>query len=88
MTSVIEAIFGLHNFLLEKKHEGDNKYCPPNYIDREENDHFLPGDWLQEQNHISGLKEVRRIGSNDYSNTAKIIRDKFKDYFVNEGAVD
>ena len=86
--SVTKAVVGLHNFLMKKNHEGDNQYCPPNYIEREENDHVLPGDWRQEQNHISGLKDVRRIGSNNYSKTAKAIRDKFKDYFVNEGAVD
>ena len=57
-------------------------------ISTEENDHVLPGDWRQEQNYISGLKDVRRIGSNNYAKIAKVIRDKFKDYFVNEGAVD
>ena len=75
--SVTKAIGGLHNFLMKKNHEGDNQYCPPNYIDREENDHVLPGDWRQEQNHISGLRDVGRIGSNNYS---KNIRDKFKDF--------
>ena len=34
------------------------------------------------------LKMLEKIGSNNYSKTAKVIRDKFKDYFVNEGAVD
>ena len=85
---VTKAIVGLHNFLLEKNHEVDNQYCPLNYIDREKNDHVLPRDWRQEQNHIFGLKDVRRIGSNKYSKTAKVIRGKFEDYFVNEGAVD
>ena len=42
--SVTNAIVGLHNFLLEKNHEGDNQYCPPNYIVREENDHALLGE--------------------------------------------
>ena len=88
MKSVTKAVVGLHNFLMKKNHEGDNQYCPPNYIDREENDHVLPRDWQQEQNHISGLKDVRRIGSNNYAKIAKVIRDKFKDYFVNQGAVD
>ena len=32
--------------------------------------------------------DVRKIGSNNCSRTSKIIRDKFKDYFVNGGAVD
>ena len=86
--SVTKAVVGLHSFLMKKNHEGDNQYCPPNYIDREENDLVLPGDWRQEQNHASGLKDVRKIGSNNYSKTAKVIRDKFKDYFVNVGAVD
>ena len=86
--SVTKEIIGLHNFLMKKNHEGGNQYCPPNYIDREEIDQVVPGDWRQEQNHISGLKDVRRIGSNNYSKTATVIRDKFKHYFVNEGSVD
>ena len=50
-------IVGLHNFLMEKTHKGDNQYYPLNYIDREENDHVLPGKWRQEQNHISDFKD-------------------------------
>ena len=86
--SVTKAVVRLHDFLMKKNREGDNQYCPPNYIDRDENDHVLSGDWRQEQNHISGLKDVRRIGSSNYWKTAEVIRDKFKDYFANEGAVD
>ena len=59
-----------------------------NYIDRVEIDHVLLGDWRQEQNHISGLKDVRRTGFNNYLKTAKVIREKLKDFFVNELAVD
>ena len=59
-----------------------------NYIDRVEIDHVLLGDWRQEQNHISGLKDVRRIGFNNYLKNAKVIREKLKDFFVNELAVD
>ena len=42
--SMTKAIVGLYNFLLEKNHEGDNQYCPPNFIDREENDNVLLGE--------------------------------------------
>ena len=78
MKSVTKAIVGLHNCLMERKHEGDNQYCPPNYIDKKENDHVLPRDWRYEQNHISGPKDVRSIGSNNYSKTVKVIRGKLK----------
>ena len=43
VTSVTKVIFGLHNFLRKKNHEGENQYCPPNYVEREENDQVLPG---------------------------------------------
>ena len=59
--SVTKAVVGLHNFLMKKNHEGDNQYCPPNYIDKEENDHVVPGEWRQEQNHISALKDVEEL---------------------------
>ena len=61
MKSVTKAVVGLHNFLMKKNHEGDNQYCPPNYIDRGKDDHVLPGDWRQEQNHISALKMLEEL---------------------------
>ena len=88
VTPVTKVIVGLHNFLRKLNHEGENQYCPLNYVEREENDHVIPGAWRQEQSLIYGLKDVRIIDSNNYSKTAKVIWDKFKDYFVNEGAVD
>ena len=59
--SVTKAVVGLHSFLMKKNHEGDNQYCPPNYIDRGKDDHVLPGDWRQEQNHISALKMLEEL---------------------------
>ena len=45
LKSVTKADVGLHNFLMKKNCKGDSQYCPPNYINREENDRVLLGDW-------------------------------------------
>ena len=46
------------------------------------------GMWRDEENNIMGLQDIDRIGSNNYSKNAKNIRDEFKEYFTNEGAVE
>ena len=72
--SVRKAIVRLHNFLLEKIHKGDNQY-----ILYRQRGKLSCSSWGL----ATGTKDVRRIGSNNYSKTAKVIGDKFKDYFVN-----
>ena len=64
------------------------KYCPTNYADRDNRSEIIPGGWRETTHDNSGLKEIPRFGSNNYSRMTSLIRDEFKDYFNNEGAVD
>ena len=62
-------------------------YYPANYVDQENSCGLTPGEW-RNYDSSNGLIPIARTGSNNYSRTAKQVRDDFKDYFMNEGAVD
>eukprot|EP00112_Aurelia_sp_Birch-Aquarium-sp1_P018164 Seg4296.2 transcript_id=Seg4296.2/GoldUCD/mRNA.D3Y31 product="putative nuclease HARBI1" protein_id=Seg4296.2/GoldUCD/D3Y31 len=83
-----KAIVILHNYLINTNNsDAGHSYCPENFIDREGPNGILPGEWRQDQQQITGLQPINRIASNNYSESAKIVRDDFKGYFNEEGAV-
>ena len=43
--------------------------------------------WRMDQQSITGLQPINQIGSNDYSAIAKTVRDNFKEYVNQDGAV-
>ena len=82
---ITKAVVALHNFLMSENNN-NLQYCPPNLTDQEGPNGYIPGEWRRENS--SGLEDIRRIGSNNYSTDARVVRDAFKDYFNNEGSVD
>ena len=82
---ITKAVVALHNFLMSENNN-NLQYCPPNLTDQEGPNGYIPGEWKRENS--SGLEDIRRIGSNNYSTDARVVRDAFKDYFNNEGSVD
>ena len=57
--------------------EDRNSYCPPNYIDREHKEEFLPGEWRNEQAN-EGLENITNMGSsNSYTRNAKDVKRQF-----------
>ena len=46
-----------------------------------------PGEWRRHA-HAEGLVPIGHTGSNNYSKTAKQVRDDFKNYFMSDGQVD
>ena len=72
---------GLHNFLREKLSQ---LYTPSGSLDREdlESDKIIPGDWR-----TSGteMESVSISSSNNYTRSAKEVREKFSDYFNTVG---
>lgn len=79
--NVIKAAVCLHNFLMKYvKHN----YIPPLLVDHERDGVVIPGAW---RNAPSQLIGVGRLGANMYGTNAKEIRNAFKDYFNEEGAV-
>ena len=85
---ITKAIVSLHNFLMSLSTDDNYNYCPLSYADRNTGEGFIPGEWRRDADNITGVQELSHIGSNNYSKQAALIRDEFKSYFNNEGAVD
>lgn len=80
--TIVLACCYLHNFLRGKTLK---QYFPPNSVDEEQlhNGSITPGAWRQE----FPIHSLERTLSRNSTNSAKIGRDKFCDYFNNEGVV-
>lgn len=80
---IILAACALHNWL---RRTAKNIYTPRNYVDYEDVDagQVAPGTW-REVNLV--FNNIGRAAGNRYSNNAKHVRDMYKNYFSNEGAV-
>ena len=87
--TITKAVVALHNYLMSPNinDAGGYCYCPDNFVDQEQPNGIIPGDWRKEQVTNSGLQPINRQASNNYTETAKIVRDNFKCYFNEEGAV-
>lgn len=87
VTSYISVLVCLHNFLLTEQLEVRRQpdvlaYCPPNLVDREDENHDLvEGEWRNETNN-STLRDITRLGSNNPPKSAQAQRDILRDYFV------
>ena len=71
--------------MTNKKIGETNSYCPNGFIDR---DIQRNGEWRKIVKDDSGLIPLSRNCSNNYSRDAKVVQDKFCNYFNSpEGAV-
>ena len=79
-----KAIVALHNYLM-----ADHKfYFPPSFGDLSIGGTVRPGDWRNDVSCQNGLRNLSKIGSNNYTNDAKTVRDNFCRYFSSDvGAV-
>ena len=87
--AITKAVVALHNFLMSAKNS-DNlyDYCPNNFVDRDGPTGIQLGDWRQQERNVNGLVPLCNLGSNNYSQHAKLVREAYKEYFNNEGAVE
>ena len=88
---ITKSVVALHNFLMKKcASQSENySYYPPSYVDQEIRSGVVPGDWRKEEAVCDGLLSIQKLGSNNYSKSAKEVRDRFKNYFCSpEGAVE
>ena len=83
--AITKATVMLHNFLINT--DDNFTYCPNNLVDQDNNDGLLHGEWREDANRITGFQPINRLASNNYTESAKIVRDTFKDYFNREGFV-
>lgn len=78
---VVLASCALHNYL-KKTH----CYVPPGLADYDnENNRTFPGSWRQNRN--SGLTALQPTHHRHSNLQAELIRNRYRDYFNNEGAV-
>lgn len=86
-TLYVSALVCLHNFLLTEQlqtchHLETHVYCPPELIDREDENHdFIEGEWRNEIG-TGILYDITRLGSNNPPRAAQTMRDLLRDYFV------
>ena len=87
-TIVIKAVVALHKYLMiERNLEGHSWYCPNDFVDRDVDGRTREGSWREEEFNQT-LCDMRCIGSSNYSQVAKKVRDSFRDYFnSDEGSV-
>ena len=88
---ITKSVVALHNFLMKKRaSQSENySYCPPSNVDQESRSGVVPGDWRKEETVGDGLQLIQKLGSNNYSKSAKEVRNRFKNYFCSsEGAVE
>ena len=89
VVAVTKAVVALHNYLLSVSNaEGAYQYCPRGYADGESRQGVIEGEWRAEAAHNGGLLDIPKFGSNNYSLAAGLVRDQYKEYLNNEGAVD
>lgn len=83
VNKIVHAACSLHNWLTKTS---QRSYLPYGSVDNEdiETGEIIPGQWRHE---ISDLRNIERYGGRRSTDMAKKMREKFKDYFNNEGAV-
>ncbi|XP_018358169.1 PREDICTED: putative nuclease HARBI1 [Trachymyrmex cornetzi] len=80
---IVKAIIVLHNFLLSH-----SNYCPELFVDNSMLESRNTIEELLEQMKInSAFQKIGRAGGQAHSQYAANIREEFKNYFLNEGAV-
>ena len=83
---LVLAALTLHNFL--RKSSSRNLYCPPGLADMVDNSgNLFYGRWRASPTTESMLPLQTPSSGHNASNTAKSIRENFKEYFCKEGAV-
>ena len=83
---ITKAAVALRNYLRKKSDEGDNYYCPRGFSDTERNGQIQAAQWRRITVNDSGMEGLS-TRCNNYSNDAKVIRDKFCEYFNSEGEI-
>ena len=76
------------NFLLTENEVNNQNYCPQTYIDQDCPNGLQLGEWRCNKQNIQGMLPISSNASNKYSEDARMVRDSYKEFFNNEGAVD
>ena len=80
--AITKAVVSLHNYLMISQNKfGDFRYCPSGFVDSENSEGIQHGEWRDETQSNTGFLPLGSTGSNNYSRTAKEVRNDFKTYF-------
>lgn len=81
---VTKAVVALHNYIMNgRSFRKSSRYCPVGFTDREgPGGRQLDGEWRNIVGNDEGLMDIRRAGSNNYSRSAKRVREEFSNYFL------
>ena len=86
---IARAVVALHNYLMViRSHtKSSYNYCPPGYIDIDAGASLKPGNWQRVTHSTAGLIAIGQTGSNNYSQSASAVRERYREYFnIPEGA--
>lgn len=85
---IIKALVCLHNFVMddeEQRPASTRKYCPPNFIDMEsENHEIMEGAWRGLIENSALYENLLNMKGNSGTNAAKAQRNVFREYFVSK----
>ncbi|CAB4045604.1 Hypothetical predicted protein [Paramuricea clavata] len=84
VVNITKGMVALHNYLMSEKTFGSaSKYCPAGCIDTEgPGGTQLEGEWRSVVQRDQGLRHLTRAGSNNYSQSVKLVREDFSNYFL------
>ena len=89
--AITKAVVVLHNFLMSVNETDQryNNYCPNTFVDHDGPNGLCLGEWRQDMQNMNGMTSLQSVGaSRNYVEEAKWVREQYKDYFGNEGAID
>lgn len=88
--AIIKAVICLHNWLrLQDIEDSELKtqYVTPEMVDREDENGLIEGTWRNIENGRTAFQDIHRMGNNSSTRKAFEIREKFCDFFNNEGSL-
>ena len=83
IVNVTKAVVVLHNYLMAgRSFTKGSKYYPIGFVDSDAPTGTQMGEWRELARGDQGMRPITRIGSNNYSRSAKHVREDFGDYFM------
>ena len=83
VVNITKAVVVLHNYLMAGRSFAEGcKYCPIGFVDSDVPTGTQMGEWREMARGDQGIIPLTRVGSNNYSRSAKRVREDFGDFFM------
>lgn len=77
----VQACICLHNFIMKTSTGGMSQYCPPSFVDSDDEHGVVSeGEWRQQVGTTPLLQDLGRIGTNNPGRATADIRDRLRIY--------